>query len=230
LLPIGVHSQQTNLQPLPLELHSLRQTPVSQRLGLRNPEKPRQRLPMEGDSQQQDLDWQQTGLRDAKLVAERLKLEGEAMRPNLTVPQVLQALDAQIAHHREREAFHAGQEALHREERARHAAELERLTKNAEAFRESLDVVQSLTAADPGERLNLTRLVGLAVEALKPDQPFSASELAAEIDRRFGKNLKKPTSRKLVGIVLSRMLDRGRLRLVRKGRPHTEALYARVTE
>jgi hypothetical protein len=225
-----VHSQQTDVQPLPLGLHSLRQTLVSQRFGLQNQENSHQRLQQEVNSQQKDLHSQQTELRNAKLEAERLKLEGEAMRPNLTVPQVLEALDAQIAHHREREAFHASQEALHRDERALHAAELERLTKNAGAFRESLEVVQSLTAADPGERLNLTRLVGLAVEALKPDQPFSASDLAREIDRRFGERLKKPTSRKLVGIVLSRMLDRGRLRLVRKGRPHTEALYARVTE
>jgi hypothetical protein len=148
---------------------------------------------------------------------------------SLTVPQVLEALEAQIAHHREREAFHAGQEAAHRERRARHAAELEGLTKHYENLRESLGVIAGFAAPKPQSgRPSLTRLVGLAVADLEPDHPFTASELAAEVDRRFGDRLKKPAERNLVAIALRRMHERGRLRLVRKGRPHTEAVYARA--
>lgn len=155
------------------------------------------------------------------------------MSSDLTVPQILKALDAQIAQHREREAFHAAQEAMHREERARHAAELERLTRHAESFRENLDALSGLSVPksrdpEPGERLNLTGLARLAVADLAPDKPFSASELAGIMDRRFGERLKKPTDRKLLRIVLRRMREGGLLRLVRKGRPKNEALYARV--
>ncbi len=152
---------------------------------------------------------------------------------SITVPQILEALEAQIAHHREREAFHAGQETAHREQRARHAAELEGITRHYENLRESLGVIEGVVARKPqspdrGGRPSLTRFVGLAVADLEPDRHFTAGELAAEVDRRFGDRLKKPAERKLVAIALRRMHERGRLRLVRKGRPHTEAIYARA--
>ena len=158
------------------------------------------------------------------------------MSSKLTVPQILAALESQIALHREREAFHARQEAMHREERARHAAELERVTKNYETLQASTADFAALPRATspkgsgdivPGERPKLTRLVSLAVADLEPDRPFAASELAAEIDHRFGEHLKKPVNPRHVAIALRRMLDRGHLRIVRKGRPHTETLYAR---
>jgi hypothetical protein len=152
---------------------------------------------------------------------------------SITVPQILEALEAQIAYLKEREAFHAAQETVHREQRARHAAELEGITKHYENLRESLGAIEGLAARKPqspdrGGRTSLTRLVGLSLADLEPDQPFTASELAAEVDRRFGDRLKKPAERKLVGIALRRLLARGRLRMVRKGRPHTETVYARA--
>ena len=147
---------------------------------------------------------------------------------SLTVPQVLEALEAQIARHREREAFHAGQEAAHREQRARHAAELEGLTKHYENLRESLGVIAGFAAPKPQSgRPSLTRLVGVAVADLEPDRHFTAGELATEVDRRFGDRLKKPAERNLVAIALRRLHRRGQLRLVSQGRPHTEAVYAR---
>lgn len=155
------------------------------------------------------------------------------MSSDLTVPQILEALDAQIARHREREAFHAGQEAMHREERARHAAELERLTRHAESFRENLGAISGLAVkpprdVEPGERLNLTRLARLAIEDLEPDRPFKGSELAEILDRRFGERLGRRTDRAQLGIVLRRLSESGVLRLVRRGRPKHEAVYARV--
>lgn len=152
---------------------------------------------------------------------------------SFTVRQLLDAMESQMAHHREREAFHAEQEAAHREERARHAAELEKIAKHYESLQGSLSLVEGLAAAraqglERGGRPSLTRLVQQAVADLEPDRPFTASEMAAEVDRRFGDRLKKPADRKLVGIVLRRMLERRLLRVVRKGRPHTEAVYARA--
>jgi hypothetical protein len=152
---------------------------------------------------------------------------------SFTVPQILEALEAQIAHLKEREAFHAAQETAHREQRARHAAELEGITRHYENLRESLGVIEGVVARKPqspdrGGRTSLTRLVGLALADLEPDRPFTASELAAEVDRRFGDRLKKPAERNLVAIALRRLLARGRLRMVRKGRPHTETVYARA--
>jgi hypothetical protein len=153
---------------------------------------------------------------------------------SITVPQVLEALEAQMAHHREREAFHAAQEAAHREKRARHGAELERITRHHENLRESLEVLEGIAAVrgpqsvERGGRPSLTRLVARAVEDLEPEHPFTAGELAAEVNRRFGDRLRKPAERKLVAIALRRMHERGLVRLVRQGRPHTEAVYARV--
>jgi hypothetical protein len=169
---------------------------------------------------------------DAKIPRQHHKSDREETM-SVTVRQLLEAMEAQMAHHREQEAFHAGQEAAHREERARHAAELEKIAGHSESLRNSLGVIEGFAAARPqilerGGRPSLTRLVQQAVADLRPDHPFTASELAADIDRRFGDKLKKPTERKLVGIALRRMLERGLLRVVRKGRPHTEAVYAQA--
>ena len=151
-----------------------------------------------------------------------------------TVPELLEALEVQMAHHREREAFHAGQEAVHRDERARHAAELEKITRHYESLRESAGAIEGIAAAreprslERGGRTSLTRLVEQAVADLEPEQHFIASEVAAEVDRRFADRLRKPAERKLVALALRQIHKRGLVRLVRKGRPHKEAVYARV--
>lgn len=178
-------------------------------------------------------DSQQTGRRDDRLVPQQHSTEGEVTM-SFTVPELLETLEAQMARHREREAFHAAQEAAHREERARHAAELERLTKHYESLRESVGAIEGIAAArkprslERGGRTSLTRLVAQAVEDLEPEQHFTASEVAAEVDRRFGSRLRKPAERGRVGMALRRMHERGLVRLVRKGRSHTETVYARA--
>ena len=153
------------------------------------------------------------------------------MSSNLSVSDVVETLRERMAHHREQEALHAEQEEHHRQERARHAAEMEKIRKHLESFQEGTEIATGAPARPltlgPGERPKLTRLVALAVSAMEPDRPFSASDLAGEIDRRFGDRLKKPAERRLVSIALRRMLDRKQLRLMRKGKPHIEALYAR---
>lgn len=157
---------------------------------------------------------------------------GPIMSANLSVSDVVETLRERMAWHREQEALHAEREEHHRQERARHAAELETIQKHLESFQQGAALAAGAPARPlalgPGERPKLTRLVVLAVSALEPDRPFSAGELAGEIDRRFGDRLKKPAERRLVSIALRRMLDRKQLRLVRKGKPHVEALYARA--
>ena len=150
----------------------------------------------------------------------------------MTVRQLLEVMESRMAHHRERESYHAGQEAVHREERARHAAELEKVAAHYESLRQSLGTIEGLAAdrapdLERGGRPSLTRLVQQAVAELEPDRAFTASEMAAEVDRRFGDRLKKPARRNLVGVALRRLHERGLLRLVSKGRSHTEAVYAR---
>ncbi len=49
--------------------------------------------------------------------------------------QVLADLEAQIAHHEERETFHVGQEGLHRSQRELHAGELAQLRERYESFK-----------------------------------------------------------------------------------------------
>ena len=57
------------------------------------------------------------------------------MNPHLSIAQVLADLEAQIAHHEERETFHAGHEGLHRSQRELHAGELARLRERYESFK-----------------------------------------------------------------------------------------------
>jgi len=52
----------------------------------------------------------------------------------MSVAKVLANLQAQMAVHKEREAFHAQQEVFRREQRALHAAGLETVTQHFEAF------------------------------------------------------------------------------------------------
>ena len=166
----------------------------------------------------------------------------------LPMEAIVARLEAQIAHHREREAFHAEQGAYHGEQQALHAAELATLTSTLEAFRTSTakaaelaarDIappVPSAAAAEPlraatsmdiGRKPSLTRMVQRVIESRPPDEAFGTNYLTAEINHRYGDRLRRPVRPKLVSIVLRRLAATGRLREVRKGRPHHEALYAR---
>jgi hypothetical protein len=158
----------------------------------------------------------------------------------LSVAEVLGSLEARAAFHREREAFHAAQEEQHRQERARHAAELETVLHNLEAFRtvsaSAVELVQQASPPEPAEppvrgpasgRLMVSRFIRAVVESRPEGEPFGASAVAAEANRRFGDRLKKPIDTRTASDVLRRMSKGRQIHLVRTGKAFSEALYAR---
>ncbi len=149
-------------------------------------------------------------------------------------------LDAQIAFDREKEAFHAQQEVFHREQRAQFTAELEQLTAIRESFKTAADTAMDLASRasalpplapspDIGRRKpSLTKMVTRVIEIRPAGDAFGPGAITREINRHYGERLRRPVQVKLVSIVLRRMANDGRVRSVRPGRPHQEALYARV--
>jgi hypothetical protein len=160
------------------------------------------------------------------------------MKSSLSVGDVLQRLEAQIAALREKEAQHAQQEAFHREQRARCTEELARITGYFEAFQAASEAaVQAagkvrMTARpeeeDAGAKPMLSRLVNRVLETVEPGARFGASWVASEVERRFGHQLRRGVDPRLVAVALRRLHERGVLAQVRKGRPHWEALYSRA--
>ena len=165
----------------------------------------------------------------------------------LSVTEILTNLETQMAFHREREAFHAEQEVFHREQRAVHAAEYETIARGYEAFKASAALAGEMAARaavpvpapaeeekqpkeePPAGRPALrSQLVARIVADLPVGEVFNASRLAEEVNRRFGKTLPKPADARLASVALRRLHANGRIRLVKKGTPHHEALYSRV--
>lgn len=165
------------------------------------------------------------------------------MSANLSVTEVLANLEAQVDFHRRQEAHHAEQEVFHREQRAVHAAELENVTQHYEAFRgvagsaaevaARRDVALAEPAGSeeetlpPGKQVLRSRLVTRIATERPAGQPFTASALAAEVNRRFGKVLERPADARLAAAALRRLAANGVVRVVKPGMPHHEAVYAR---
>jgi hypothetical protein len=164
------------------------------------------------------------------------------MAPSLPVEEIVARLEAQIEFHREREAFHAQQETRHREQRALHAAELETLTSNLTTFKAAATTAEELArrevarpatpppptpSQDVGRNASLTAMVMRVLEIKRAGEVFGTIAITQEVNRHYGKRLRRPVVRKLVSIVLRRLHAGGKLRQVREGRPHQEALYAR---
>lgn len=161
------------------------------------------------------------------------------MSSKLSVEEVLSQLELRAAFHREREAFHSQQEARHREERALHAAELEKVLQSLEAFRTAaataVDLARAVAKSIPIEeetlpppgRLMVGRLLRKIVQSPSLAEPFGATAVAAEANRRFADRLPGPVDRRTASDVLRRMLAEGAIRLVREGKAFHEALYTR---
>lgn len=162
------------------------------------------------------------------------------MSSQLSVAQILANLEARIAEHREKEAFHAEQEVLHREQRAAHAAELEAMIRHYEAFKATAGTVAEIAArvAPPAPppppkeeplptKAPRSKLVARVVMAMPEGMPFKPSGVAAEVNRRYGKALKKPVDSRLASSALLRMLANGQIRLVERGAAHRESVYTR---
>ena len=169
------------------------------------------------------------------------------MSSQLSVAKVLANLEAQMALHKEREAYHAQQEVFHRDQRALHAAGLETVTTHFEAFQaasggaaeiagrvEAAAQAAAVQAEEPvepwsrGKRPQPGPLVIRLIEGLQPGQVFGASWVAQEVNRRFSRALPRPLDTRLASAVLRRLVVAGGVRLVQAGGPHHEAGYTRA--
>jgi len=160
------------------------------------------------------------------------------MSSKLSVEDVLSQLEKREAFHREREAFHAQQEALHREElekvlqsleafrtAAATAVDLARLARPAAAKPISDESVEEELLPPPG-RLQISQLLRSVILSPALPEPFGASAVAAEANRRIQGRL-PPVDRRTASDVLRRMLAEGVIRLAREGKAFHEALYTR---
>ena len=164
------------------------------------------------------------------------------MSAKLSVEDVLATLEARAVFHRDREAFHAQQEEHHREQRTLHAAELAKVEESLDSFRASAPAALELArhalgaaaaAPDPLEDISASgrtpesRRIRRVVKAWDPQEPFGPTAVAAEVNRRYRGQLKKPVDRRAASNTLRRMHAEGKLQLVRAGRAFHEALYRR---
>jgi hypothetical protein len=159
------------------------------------------------------------------------------MTPPASIERLLAQLERQLAQHREQEKLHSEQEAAHREQRERHAAESTRISQTVEALRSSLNSALGLVSAsgsddkdlDTGHRRILTRLVSRVIEEKLEDERFGGAGVTEEVNQRFPDLLREPVGVRNIALVLRRLAHSGRIRQVRRGRPHHEALYVRGT-
>jgi hypothetical protein len=168
------------------------------------------------------------------------------MSPELSVVAVLEQLEAQIAFHREQEALHAEKEEAHRGQRSFHAAELERITRHFEEFKAvagpalelARQALERRKATEPhpepeevetfyGKRPMVSRLVARVVDGKPADAAFGATEVAAEVNRRFGRSLDWAVDARAASVTLRRMERAGHIHLVRQGRAFHESLYSK---
>ena len=159
------------------------------------------------------------------------------MSSELSLSQILANLEAKIASHREREAHHAEQEVFHREQRALQAAELATSLEHYEAFKAvagpAAEIASSFATAAPAKTEEIpstmvrSKLVSQVVASLPAGEIFSPSRISAELDRRYGKDLRRPASARMVSNALRRLHAEGEVRLVQQGGPYHEALYTR---
>jgi hypothetical protein len=155
-----------------------------------------------------------------------------------SIAELLESLEAQAADHERQEAYHAEQETLHRECRGAHATELEEIRRHLEALRSAvaaLDQAGRRTAPAPepdaedlgsASRPRVARMVEKVVESKRPGERFGSEALTGEVNQRFGDRLRTPLDERQVSVVLRRLAEKKRIELVRRGRPHQEALYA----
>lgn len=164
------------------------------------------------------------------------------MSAELSVAQVLANLEKQMAFHQEQEARHAEQEVFHREQRAVHAADYETVARHYEAFKATSGIAAEIAArtatvvppeppppapSAPVKPTLPSRLVARLVAELPAGEVFAPSRVAAEVNRRYRQELRKPMGPRLASTVLRRLLAEGAVELVEKGTPHHPAVYAK---
>jgi hypothetical protein len=162
------------------------------------------------------------------------------MSSQISIAQMLAELEWQIAHHRQQEGHHAQQAVFHHEQRAFHAAELQTAEERFTAFRAAAEAAGELverrraaTAPPPpgdeafpgGTRGPVSRLVVRVAKTRRPEEVFGPTDLAREINQRYGSQLDRLLDGRTVSVTLRRLAANGQLHVVRWGAAHREALY-----
>ncbi|HWM94172.1 MAG TPA: hypothetical protein VN493_25670 [Thermoanaerobaculia bacterium] len=160
---------------------------------------------------------------------------------NLSVGQMLAQLEGKVAHHRERQAFHAEQEVLHRDKQAHHAAALETALAHLQSFQAAataagdlLDLDKTAALPEPdadvefARKRSLSRMIARVLEGRASDATFGARSVAQEIQERWGARLRRRVDPRSVAATLRRWAVSGRIHQVREGRAHYEALYRKT--
>jgi hypothetical protein len=164
------------------------------------------------------------------------------MGSKLSVDQILEQLQAKVAHHAERRAFHAQQEAFHHDQAAVHGTELAAATERLEAFRaaaeaagELLERSQAATVRpadkdadeDLGKGRKLSRLIARVLESKRPDEVFGPAAVTDEINERWGSKLRRKADPRNVAATLRRWAISGRIHRTKAGRAYHESLYVK---
>ena len=167
------------------------------------------------------------------------------MTLKVSVGELLETLERKIAFHREQAAVHAREEELHRGQRTLHEAELELATRHFEALKAAAGPAaeMALSAPDPipavppgpkeehedvGSAHRLNALISRILQGRTGGEPFGATALTAEINRRFRDRLEQDADVRSVSAALRRMYRKRQIQLVREGRSYREALYAKT--
>ena len=165
-----------------------------------------------------------------------------AMSKQWSVEQIVAALEAEVAVHRERSAYHAQHEAFHREKRSQHETALEAASRRLEELRAvsaaALELVGHRVSPfgppdegmdiGPASKPRLTLILKTIVEEIGADQHFGPGWLAAEVNRRFAGRLRKPVTTRQMSDACRRLTRSGRLRQVRQGKGRYESRFMRV--
>jgi len=163
------------------------------------------------------------------------------MSSKLSIAEILAKLEERIEFHRQQATHHVAQEAWHREQSAHHSAELEKVLGRFEAFKATAGDAAALAAESvlpqpqkgpvddlpPGRTFTQSKLILRVVQNLEPDVPFTATEVAAEVNRRFQERLRRPVDKRVVATALRRLRDSGEIHEVEAGRSFHEAKYNR---
>ncbi len=164
------------------------------------------------------------------------------MGSRLSLEQMLQQLEAKIALHKERQAFHAQQETHHREQAAVHAAELSAATERYEALRAAVTAADELLEhsqpaapqqasrpadEDLGRGRPIGRMIARVVEDIGPEEIFGPTAVTREIHKRWGAKLRRKVDPRTVAATLRRWALYGRIHQTRKGKAYRESLYVK---
>jgi hypothetical protein len=163
------------------------------------------------------------------------------MSNELSLAEMLADLERRVAFHRSQEEVHARKVAFHQGEQGRHAAALEQAAQQLAALQTAASSAAALLReaaplpapavereAGPDEPRKLSKLVALVVQEWPADQSFGASDVAAEVERRFAGRISKPIAASTVSTYLRRLSKARQIRTLRPGVSYSETLYETI--